>query len=101
MAAKKQRRMTFEKGSGNVFAGMSFAHPEREQLKAHLTLQIYRIIKSRGLTQVEAGAILRVKQPDVSTLMRNRSGNFSFKRLVEITVRPTRKQHGQVSIVLA
>ena len=48
MATKKRRRMTFEKGSGNVFADMGFAHPEREQLKAHLTLQIYRIIKSRG-----------------------------------------------------
>ena len=111
MATKKQRRMTFEKGSGNVFADMGFAHPEREQLKAHLTLQIYRIIKSRGLTQAEAGAILGVKQPHVSALMRNRSGNFSVERLmdflialgqdVEITITPTRKQHGQVSIVLA
>ena len=111
MATKKQRRMTFEKSSGNVFADIGFANPEREQLKAHLTLQIYRIIKSRGLTQVEAGAILGVKQPHVSALMRNRSGNFSVERLmdflialgqdVEITVRPTRKQHGQVSIVLA
>jgi predicted XRE-type DNA-binding protein len=77
MATKKQRRMTFKKGSDNVFADISFANPEREQLKAHLTLQIYRIIKSRGLTQVEAGAILGIKQPHVSALMRNRSGNFS------------------------
>jgi predicted XRE-type DNA-binding protein len=110
MATKKPRRPTFEKSSGNVFADIGFANPEREQLKAHLTLQIYRIIKSRGLTQVEAGEILGIKQPHVSALMRNRSGNFSVERLmdflialgqdVEITVRPTRKQHGQVSIVL-
>ena len=63
MATKKPKRMTFEKGSGNVFADFGFANPEREQLKAHLTVQIYRIIKSRGLTQVEAGAILGIKQP--------------------------------------
>jgi predicted XRE-type DNA-binding protein len=56
---------------------IGFANPEREQLKAHLTLQIYRIIKSRGLTQVEAGAILGIKQPHFSGVMRNRSGNFS------------------------
>ena len=103
--------MTFEKGSDNVFADIGFANPEREQLKAHLTLQIYRIIKSRGLTQVEAGAILGIKQPHVSALMRNRSGNFSVQRLmdflialaqdVEIIVKPTRKSQGQVSIVLA
>ena len=70
--------MTFEKSSGNVFANIGFANPEREQLKAYLTLQIYRIIKSRGLTQVEAGAILGIRQPHVSALMRNRSGNFSI-----------------------
>jgi len=78
MTTKKTRRMTFEKSSGNVFANIGFANPEREQLKAYLTLQIYRIIKSRGLTQVEAGAILGIRQPHVSALMRNRSGNFSI-----------------------
>jgi predicted XRE-type DNA-binding protein len=86
MATKKQRRMTFKKGSDNVFADISFANPEREQLKAHLTLQIYRIIKSRGLTQVEAGAILGIKQPHVSALMRNRSGNFSVGRLMDFLI---------------
>ena len=110
MATKKRTRMTFEKSSGNVFADIGFANPEREQLKALLTLQIYRIIKSRGLTQVEAGAILGIRQPHVSALMRNRSGNFSVERLmdflialgqdVEITVRPTRKEHGQVRLSL-
>jgi hypothetical protein len=45
--------MTFEERSGNLFADIGFAKPEREQLKAHLTLQIYRIIKSRGLTRAK------------------------------------------------
>ena len=109
MATKKEKRITVEKSSGNVFADLGFANPEREQLKAHLTLQIYRIIKKRGLTQAEAGAVLGIKQPHVSALMRNRSGDFSVERLmdflialgqdVEITVRPTRRDHGQVSIV--
>jgi len=111
MTAKRRKTITFEKSSGNVFADLGFAHPEREQLKAHLTLQIFRIIKNRGLTQVEAGALLGIKQPHVSALMRNRSGNFSVERLmdflialgqdVEITVKPTRKSQGQVSIVFA
>lgn len=38
------------------------ANPEREWLKARLTLQNYRLIKGRGLTQVEAGEILGIKQ---------------------------------------
>jgi predicted XRE-type DNA-binding protein len=69
------------------------------------------LIKDRGLTQAKAGAILGIKQPHVSGLMRGQSGNFSVERLmdfltalgqdVEITVRPTRKEHGGVSLVLA
>ncbi len=96
-------------GSGNVFADLGLPNPEQELLKAHLTLQIYRIIKKRGLTQVQAGEILGVKQPHVSALMRNRAGNFSVGRLmefltalgqdVEITVRPTRRAHGEMSVV--
>jgi len=52
-----------------------------------------------------------IKQPNVSALMRNRSGSFSVERLmdfltalgqdVEITVRPTRKEQGEVSVVVA
>ncbi|MFI5086931.1 MAG: helix-turn-helix domain-containing protein [Terriglobales bacterium] len=97
------------KGSGNVFADLGLPHPGRELLKAKLTLQIFRLIKQRGLTQTEAGKILGIKQPHVSALMRNRAGAFSVERLVdfltalgqdvEITVRPTRKEHGEVSVV--
>ena len=45
MATKKQGRITFEKSSGNVFADIGFANPEREQLKAHLTLQILLTVR--------------------------------------------------------
>ncbi len=108
---KKGKSIEAEEGSGNVFADLELPHAEQELLKARLTLQIYRIIKDRGLTQAKAGAVLGIKQPHVSALMRNRAGVFSVERLmefltdlgqdVEITVRPTRKVHGKVSIVVA
>ena len=107
----RKSKIEFEDSSGNVFADLKLPHPEQEQLKARLTLQIYRLIKERGLTQAEAGEILGIKQPHVSLLMRNRSGSFSVGRLmdfltalgqdVEITVRPTRKDQGHVSVVVA
>ncbi len=107
---KKKDSFGVEDSSGNVFADLGFANPEQELLKARLTLEIYRTIKRRGLTQVKAGEILGVKQPHVSNLMRGRSGSFSVGRLmefltalgqdVEITVRPTRKQHGEMSVTL-
>jgi len=109
MTIKARKPIRFERSSGNVFADLGLPHPEQELLKAKLTLQIYRLIKRRGLTQVEAGRLLGIKQPHVSALMRNRSGAFSVERLmefltalgqdVEITVRPTRKEHGAVSVV--
>jgi len=107
--ATKKNPIRAEKSSGNVFAGLGLPHSEQELLKAKLTLQIYRLVKRRDLTQAEAGKILSIKQPHVSLLMRNRSGTFSVERLmdfltalgqdVEISVRPTRKNHGEVSVV--
>jgi predicted XRE-type DNA-binding protein len=109
MTRNRLARVT--EGSANVFADLGLPNPELELLKAQLTLQIYSIIKGSRMTQVEMAKILGVQQPQVSLLMRNRAGSFSVGRLmefltalrqdVEITVRPTRKHQGQVSVVCA
>jgi len=103
----KKARIT--RGSGNVFADLGLPNPEQELLKAQLSLQIYRIVKQRGLTQAQAAAVLGIKQPHVSALLRNRAGNFSVGRLMEflnrlgqdvrITVKPTRKRVGEMEVV--
>ena len=102
--AKKTTTVAHEESSGNVFADLGLPHPEQELLKARLTLQIYRIIKARRVTQTQAGEILGIRQPQVSLLMRNRSGNFSVERLrdfltalghdveVRVTPRPRRNR---------
>jgi predicted XRE-type DNA-binding protein len=107
----KNKTIRVEEGGGNVFADLDLPNADQELLKARLTLQIHKLIKARGLTQAEAGEVLGIKQPHVSSLIRNRSGMFSVERLmefltdlgqdVEITVRPTRKQHGKMSVVVA
>jgi predicted XRE-type DNA-binding protein len=106
----KETKIKAEKSSGNIFADIDLPHPEQEMLKARLTLEIYKIIKQRELTQAEAAKILGVKQPHVSLLMRNRAGTFSVGRLmdfltalgqdVEISVKSTRKRHGEMSVVV-
>jgi predicted XRE-type DNA-binding protein len=106
----RKRKIRLEEGSDNVFADLGLSNPEQELLKARLTLQIYKIVKARGLTQAQAGALLGIKQPQVSALMRNRAGNFSVGRLiefltalgqdVEITVKPARKAQGELSVVM-
>ena len=69
------------------------------------------ILKDSGMTQVQIAKILGVRQPQISLLMRNRAGNFSIGRLVEfltplrqdveITVRPTPKELGALSVISA
>jgi predicted XRE-type DNA-binding protein len=112
---KKRRKIVLEdavtRGSGNIFADLRLPNPELELLKAELTLQIYRIIKQRNLTQKQAGKILGISQPHVSALARNRAGNFSIGKLldfltalgqnVEITVKPARKEQGELSLFLS
>jgi predicted XRE-type DNA-binding protein len=114
MAAKSSTKSKLPVGisesSGNVFADLGLPKPEQELMKARLTLQIYRIIRERGLTQVQAAKILGIKQPHVSLLMRNRAGSFAAGRLmefltalgqdVEIAVRPSRKVHGELSVMI-
>jgi predicted XRE-type DNA-binding protein len=107
---KTTRKIPVTEGGGNVFADLGLPNADQLLLRARLTLQIYRIIKDRGLTQTEAGEILGIPQPHVSALVRNRPGNFSVGRLidfltalgqnVEITVRPARKEHGEMSVVV-
>ncbi len=109
--AKKTTAIAHEISGGNVFADLGLPYPEQELVKARLTLQIYRIIKARHVTQTQAGAILGIRQPQVSLLMRNRSGSFSVERLmdfltalghdVEVRVTPTRRDHGRLSVVVA
>jgi predicted XRE-type DNA-binding protein len=106
-APRKMARVT--ESSGNVFVDLGLSNPKQELLKAQLTLQIHTILKDKGMTQAEIAKILGVRQPQVSLLMRNRAGGFSIGRLmefltalrqdVEITVRPTRKEHGALSVM--
>lgn len=108
---RKDRLAHVTEAAGNIFADLGLPNPEQELLKAQLMLQIYTILKDSGMTQAQIAKILGVQQPQVSLLMRNRPGNFSIGRLmefltalrrdVEITIRPTRKEHGALSVVSA
>ena len=50
---KKTAPASITESSGNVFADLGLPNPEQALVKAELTLQIYRIIKQRGMTQAK------------------------------------------------
>lgn len=78
-----RRLPPFEESSGNVFADLGFPNPAQEQLKAHLSREIRRIVKERRLTQNQAAKLLGIHQSQVSALMRARPGAFSVGRLID------------------
>ncbi len=87
-----------EKSSGNVFEDVGLADAGEHLVKAKLVLKIDVLMRERGLKQVDAAALLGVKQPDISKMLRGDFRQFSVERLmrflvalgqdVEIAVRP-------------
>jgi len=90
------------KGSGNIFADLGLPNAEEHQLKAALLVQIKRLIVDRQLTQTEAAKLTKMKQPDLSKLLRGHFKLASVEKLmlmltafdqdVEITIKPHRKR---------
>ena len=88
-------------GSGNVFADLGLSNPDERLAKAELARAISQVIKERGLTQRDAGALMGIDQPKVSHVLRGRLADFSTERLlsfliglgrdIEIVVRPAPK----------
>ena len=101
------------KGSGNIFADLGLPNAEEHQLKAALLVQIKRLIVDRQLTQTEAAKLTKMKQPDLSKLLRGHFKLASVEKLmlmltafdqdVEITIKPHRKrgQTGRITFKTA
>ncbi|MEI9991146.1 MAG: helix-turn-helix transcriptional regulator [Rhizomicrobium sp.] len=100
-----------ELSRGNVFADLGLPNSEQELLKAKLTVQIYRLIKGRGLTQSKAAELLGTTQAQVSALKRCRPVSVSVGRLMEfltilgqdvkVTVKPAAaRKTGHMSVVV-
>lgn len=95
-------KLEFFVGSGNVFADIGLPNAEEHLVKAQLVVKISRIMKQRGLKQVEAAKLFGVKQPDVSKMLRGDFRQFSVERLmrflvalghdVEIVVKPAKSR---------
>jgi len=106
-----KRKPDFEESSGNVFADLGFKNSKQEMLKARLTVEIYKLLRKRGVTESEAAKLLGTTQAQVSALMRCRPVSVSVGRLmeflnvlgqdVEVTVKPSaRRKAGDMSVVV-
>ncbi len=107
----KRKKVDYEDSSGNVFADLGLRNAKQELLKAKLTVEIYRLLKKRGLTQHEGAKLLGTTQAQVSALMRCKPVSVSVGRLmefltvlgqdIEVTVKPAaRRKSGDMSVVV-
>ena len=79
--ARRNEKIEFEAGSGNVFADIGVKNPEEALLKAQLAMVIGNLIRKLDLTQGQAAAKLGIDQPKVSMLLRGHLRDFSVERL--------------------
>ncbi len=80
----KTGNVKIERSSGNVFADLGLPDADVRLLKAELVTRIDRIIRQRGLKQVEAAKLLGLSQPDVSRLLRGDFREYSVERLLRL-----------------
>ena len=100
---KKNRKIAFEEGSGNVFADLGLEDSEELLTRAKLGHSVRMILEKKKLKQREIGKLLNIKQPEVSNLMNGRYTLFSQERLFaflnrldrKITVQVTRRRKGE------
>ena len=96
-----KRKIKVEAGSGNIFADLGLPDAETHFLKAQIVAEIYRLTNQRKLTQVHAGELMGISQPEVSRMFKGNFREYSVDRLmafltafdrdVEIVVRPRKK----------
>lgn len=108
----RQGEQRARKGSGNVFQDLGLPGAKEHFIKAQIVAEIGRIVKGRKLTQVKAGVVMGITQPEVSRMLRGEFREYSVERLlvfltafgrdVEIVIRRREKGgKGAVSVIAA
>ena len=79
-----------EQGSTNVYQDLGYPDADKMQVKAALAAKIGDIIKTRRLTQTQAGEILGITQPKLSAMLRGQFRGISEAKMIESLNRPGR-----------
>jgi len=74
------------RGTDNVLQQLSFDDAEELSVKAALALKLNELIDQRGLSQMEAAAIIGMTQPKMSQVRRYKLRNISMERLMQALV---------------
>jgi predicted XRE-type DNA-binding protein len=79
-----KRKIKAYEGSGNVFADLGLPNAEERKLKSSIVIELHRLVKKSGLTQVKAAKRIGISQPDLSNLLRGDFEDYSAERLMKM-----------------
>jgi len=100
--------ITFETGSGNVFADMGLPNAEVLLAKATLVAKIQLVLEARKLSTAKAAALLKLEPQRLERLLEGQTQRFTIDRLfrflnllgldVEIAIRPSTNGHSPILV---
>ena len=96
-------RLVVTRSGGNVFADIGLENADELLAKADLAHAINAEIRARGFTQLEAGNLSGLTQPQVSNIARMKLDDFSQERLqvvlrrlgIDVEIRLHRRADGR------
>jgi predicted XRE-type DNA-binding protein len=109
-AMTKGRGIEMQDASENIFADLGRPAAAAHYVKAQLVFQVQHIMQARQLTQSAAAALMGIKQPDVSNMLRGRFRGYSIDRIfsflqaldqdIEIVIKPKASQEQVARIIV-
>src|SRR5829696_7254410 len=82
MSDENQHRSEFVVSSGNVFADLGLENADEELAKAQLASAVRQRIKTKGLNEVDAAALLGADQAEVKLLSNGKTSGLNYDRLL-------------------
>jgi predicted XRE-type DNA-binding protein len=79
-----KRKIKAYESNDNVFADLGLPNPEERKLKSSIVIELHRLIKKSGLTQIKTAKLIGISQPDLSNLLRGDFENYSAERLMKM-----------------
>ncbi len=102
------KRGTVTYTTDSAFHALGLPDADDLLLRAELMRKIATVVAERGLTQTQAGELMRMDQPRVSALIKGKIGKFSTDRLlqalsdlgqdVEVRITPARTGKGRLRV---
>ncbi len=88
-----KERVKMTRGGRNVFRDIGFPEPQAQNLlvRSELMIEIERLVKAGGLTQIEAARMLGITQPRLNALLKGKIEQFSLDALVNMLAQAGRR----------